>query len=133
MKGVGGMALSAFALGGTGFAAGRDTDTTLLARYVLTPPALVRDLRITGSDFQETYVTLHFSTTASVRFPVGESLRAETALQARTFAHRSPCAADLKAQSSVRLWRVPKASTNVGRLVVRTGQRYCILVWNTDS
>jgi hypothetical protein len=126
------MALSAFALCGTGLASGRDTDTALLARYVLTPPAQVRDLRITGSDFQETYITLHFSTTASVRFPVGKNLRAEAASQAREFAHSSPCAADLKAQSSVRLWRVPKASTNIGRLVVKTGQRYCILVWNTD-
>ena len=133
MKRVWWVALGVLAACGTAFGLGRDTDTTLLTRYVLTPPAQVRDLKVTGSDFQETHLALRFSTTASVRFPAGKNLRAETALQAREFARSSPCAADLKGQSSVRLWRVSRASTRIGRLVVSTGQQYCIFVWNTDG
>ncbi|WP_407570535.1 hypothetical protein [Deinococcus altitudinis] len=110
----------------------RDTDTTLLTRYVLTPPAQVRDLSVSGSDFQETHLTLRFSTPAPVRFPAGKNLHAQPAAQARLFARSSPCAADLKAESSVRLWRVPKAATSIGRLVVKNGQRFCVFVWNTD-
>jgi hypothetical protein len=133
MKRVGWVALGIFAVCGTAFGLGRGAGTTLPTRYVLTPPAQVRDLKVTGSDLQETCFTLRFSTTASVRVPVGKNLLAEADAQAREFAYSSPCAADLKAQSAVRLWRAPNESTNIGQLVITTGQRYCIFVWNTDS
>ncbi|WP_456829677.1 hypothetical protein [Deinococcus sp. UYEF24] len=121
-----------FVLCGTAFGLGRGTDTTLLTRYVLTPPAQVRDLSISGSDFQETYLTLRFSTAVPVRFPAGKNLRTEPDAQAREFAHSSPCATELKAQSSVQLWQVPGATTNIGRLVVKNRQQFCVFVWNTD-
>ena len=133
MNGAAWAALGVLALCGTVSGLGRGTDTTLFTRYVLTPPAQVHGLSIAGNSFQETHLTLRFSTAASVQFPAGKNLCAESAAQAREFARSSPCVTDLKAVSSVRLWRARGAATSIGRLVMKNKQQFCVFVWNTDS
>lgn len=111
-------------------------DMKTLQKYVLVQPGQVRNLRVKGSDFQETYLVMRFESRGDVSFPAGPNLRLTTRAEAQAFAVKSECAADLAPGSDIQYATVPQASTNTGRLVVKNPQgewnAYCVVVLNTD-
>lgn len=105
-------------------------------QYVYAQPAQIRSLAILGSDFQETNLTLTFTSQGRVKFPSGPSLVQASRADAKRVAQRSECAVLASRADELTLVTAPGA-TSVGRLVVRGASPdgrhdYCVSVWNTD-
>lgn len=79
---------------------------------------------------------MRFESQGEVSFPDGKNLRLQAPAAAPAFARTTECRDLLQHGSKVRYEKVPKATTNIGRLVVQRLKgkliEYCVFVFNTD-
>lgn len=107
-------------------------------KYITARPQDIRSLRMDGSDFQETFLTIQFKATRKVQFPSGPNLKAATAEEARRVAQNTACAVPATRADELSYATLANAATHVARLIVRQevfpGQHdYCVVIWNTDK